>query len=206
MKKVFIIEGSDDYRRMFIDAGWEITPDFFKADLIQFTGGSDVTPALYGEQEHFKTSSYYRRDLVEAGYYKHGILAGKNMAGICRGGQFLNVMNGGKMYQHVDGHAIGHTHKLVDAISGKEYQVTSTHHQMMRRGPNSKLVAYADESTECEFMAEDVLAIHYAVGMDIEALFYEKTKSLCFQPHPEFYGMDSTREYYFELLERYFKL
>lgn len=35
------------------------------------------------------------------------------MVGICRGAQFLNVMAGGKMIQHVEGHAIHGTHEIV---------------------------------------------------------------------------------------------
>ncbi|UCW44423.1 hypothetical protein [Pseudomonas phage PPAT] len=56
---------------MFGKMGWEVVgiKDFFNADLIQFTGGSDVTPMLYGESLHPKTYCSQRRDLEEAGYF-----------------------------------------------------------------------------------------------------------------------------------------
>jgi gamma-glutamyl-gamma-aminobutyrate hydrolase PuuD len=50
------------------------------------------------------------------------------MAGICRGAQFLNVMAGGKMIQHVDSH--GNYHSMT-TIDGEEMEVSSTHHQMI---------------------------------------------------------------------------
>ncbi|MNQ03995.1 putative glutamine amidotransferase [compost metagenome] len=208
MNKVFIIDSNNDYHNMFVNAGWEVVNDFFEADLIQFTGGSDVNPALYGEKEHPRTSCFPRRDLVEAGYYKHGLLTGKKMAGICRGGQFLHVMNGGKMWQHVDGHAIHGTHLLYDVQTNAQHYVTSTHHQMMRlSGNGGELVAWGQETSFREHVVNGELAHITNKGQaDAEAIYYDKTKSLCFQPHPEFYGAHSTREYYFELLERYLAL
>lgn len=208
MRKVFIIEGNDQYSQMFSDKGWDITNDFFKADLIQFTGGSDVSPQLYGQLPHPKNSYFIRRDLVEAGYYKWGERLGKKMAGICRGGQFLNVMNGGKMWQHVDGHAIYGTHVAYDVSSNRRINVTSTHHQMMIPTVHGFIVSYAREAHIKESMSDDG-TIHSEMNngqIDVEAVYYDASRSLCFQPHPEFDGADETRAYYFELLERYLKV
>src|SRR3546814_3238996 len=44
--------------------------------------------------------------LFRSGYFAIARRMHKPMAGICRGGQFLNVMCGGSMIQHVEGHAI----------------------------------------------------------------------------------------------------
>lgn len=85
MNKVLIIDSSYSYQRMFQEAGWEIVMDIEEADLLQFTGGADVSPFLYGEQVHPQAHCDPRRDLVEAGYYAWGVRLGKKMAGICRG-------------------------------------------------------------------------------------------------------------------------
>lgn len=204
MPVVYIIDGNAQYRQMFEKMGWKITHDLNAADLVQFTGGADVSPFIYGEKNHPTTGNDPRRDLVEAGYYALCVRMGKKMAGICRGGQFLNVMNGGKMYQDVDGHAIGGTHQCHDLQTGTKLQVTSTHHQMMRVGKRGLIVAQAREATYFEHMEGGVIANGKASPQDdAEVIFYNDTNSICFQPHPEFYGADSTREYYFELLERY---
>lgn len=205
MPVVYIIDGNAQYRQMFEKMGWEITYDLNAADLVQFTGGADVSPFIYGEKNHPTTGNDPRRDLVEAGYYALCVRMGKKMAGICRGGQFLNVMNGGKMYQDVDGHAIVGTHECVDLISGVKHNVTSTHHQMMIPSDEAAVIAVATEALRKERM-EDGHEVDEGCDLhdfDFEVIVYGKTKSLCFQPHPEFHGVDSTREYYFELLGRY---
>ena len=180
--KVYIVgtDWGDSFYKMFTNHGWEATRDLLSADLIQFTGGEDVSPCLYGEEKHQYTDNELRRDVIEAGYYQVGKLLGKKMAGVCRGGQFLNVMNGGKMYQHVDGHAISHTHKAT-LYDGTEWAVTSTHHQMMRVAVGGKVLLTADE---CTYKQTDTMEFE-GNGVDCEAIFYEQTNSLCYQPHPE---------------------
>ena len=127
------------------------------------------------------------------------LLLKKPMAGICRGGQFLNVMNYGKMFQNVNGHAISGTHAAYDN-NGNEFQVTSTHHQMMRPHADGKTILIAERSTRLE---TDTLVFEGS-GEDCEAVFYEKTKSLCYQPHPEMCPKDhECQVLYFEFLKRY---
>lgn len=202
--KVMIIDGNSQYRRMFEEAGWTITLNFQDADLIQFTGGADVSPFLYGEAIHPTTYNDPRRDLVESGYYAWGVRLKKKMAGICRGGQFLNVMNGGSMYQDVDNHC--RSHYLVDRFTEEKHLVTSTHHQMMIPSYHGEVIAQAFESTTLKHMVKGEEVVLETTFADVEVVWYDKTNSLCFQPHPEFGGADSTRKYYFELLERYLKV
>lgn len=205
-KKVFIVETSNMYERMFTARGWEITRDLLAADLVQFTGGADVSPYLYGEEKHPTTYNDPRRDLVEAGYYQVCLLLNKPMAGICRGGQFLNVMNGGKLYQNVNYHTIGGTHNAQvffrkDMMGDKgDFQVTSTHHQMMRVGTGGSCILMANEATKLE---TDTLT-YEGKGLDVEAVWYEKSRSLCYQPHPEVVDKNhDCQELYFHLLNNY---
>lgn len=110
------------------------------------------------------------------------------------------------MYQHVDGHC--RDHYLYDILTDQKVLVTSTHHQMMRPGARGVVAAIADESSFVERMrGNEVVSQHTEGGCtDVEVVWYGNTNSLCFQPHPEFDGADSTREYYFELLNRYLGL
>lgn len=195
--KVFIIGGGLAYQRMFVARGWEVVNDPISADLIQFTGGEDVTPEIYGEKNTHSGNSL-RRDLQEAGYFAIAKRMNKFMAGICRGGQFLNVMCGGKMEQHIEGHAIHGTHE-VNVFDSKELytSVTSTHHQGML--PYIEKDYYASQ-----FMGGIVLA--RAPDNVVEVIYYEYDKVLCFQPHPEFDGYKKCTDYYFELLEDYLGL
>jgi hypothetical protein len=193
MPNVFIVGGNSQMEVMFIRRGWGVTKDFMSADYFQFTGGADVTPEIYGE-ENTDSGNSLRRDLEEAGYYALGVRMGKGLLGICRGGQFLNVMNGGKMIQDIGGHAIHGKHALMDVMTKEVHQVTSTHHQMMLEHVfDSELVAVAHETRGDEKRAYDT-----------EVVYYPKTKSLCFQPHPEFDIGGSTDDYYFSLITRFF--
>ncbi|MNR49918.1 hypothetical protein D3C85_1693660 [compost metagenome] len=77
---------------------------------------------------------------------------------------------------------------------------------MMRDVGKGEVVAIAEECSVREHVDGEEIAYIDKPRVDIEAMFYKDTNSLCFQPHPEFYGAHSTREYYFELLERYLGL
>jgi gamma-glutamyl-gamma-aminobutyrate hydrolase PuuD len=97
-----------------------------------FRGGQDIHPSLYGEKRIPENGSdilVSNRDAFEFKAFHFAKKMGIPMLGICRGSQFLCAMSGGKLVQHVEGHACGE-HPIL-AIDGKKYQATSTHHQMM---------------------------------------------------------------------------
>ena len=203
MPKVFIIDGNYQYLDMFFNHGWEAAESLADADLVQFTGGADVSPMLYGERCHPQTHYLDSRDAVEARAYSAAFKLGIPMAGICRGGQFLNVMCGGRMWQHVDRHAIGDTHGVVDVANGKTIQCTSTHHQMMRPSSEGVILGVASEATFLEHMdGRDVLRHEAKRGGDVEVVLYPDYKVLCFQPHPEYLSAHSDcQKWYFKLIK-----
>lgn len=200
-KKVYIVGGFDAaYARMFRNNGWEVTSNTEDCDLVQFTGGEDVSPELYYEARHPTTYSRAERDRHEMEVFKNAITLNKPMAGICRGGQFLNVMNGGKLFQHVTNHT--RSHLATYCVDGRSVLVTSTHHQMFRPSVEGQVFLLADEGGTKEFMAADGSIASVPVGsmVDVEGVFYPKTRSVCFQPHPEFNEGDSLTKLYFDVL------
>lgn len=179
-------------------------PGVFQAVL--FLGGEDVSPSLYGEPRHYTTHSNEMRDKLEAAIYKKLTYENafpENVSrhcmpkiGICRGAQFLNVMNRGKLVQDTTGHTRYH-HIKARTLHEKEFNrelfVSSTHHQMMipsKLHRKCKVLGYAEG-----------LSAHYKNGLDekipmdmeYEILLYPKSRSLCHQPHPEY--MDDNSEY-----------
>jgi gamma-glutamyl-gamma-aminobutyrate hydrolase PuuD len=208
MIKVYIIQSDKNYERMFREReGYQLVDRLNDADLVQFTGGADVSPDLYGEGKNPHTFNNPERDRKEQQLYKACTTLRIPMAGICRGGQFLNVMNGGKMWQHVNGHAISDTHMLTDIFTEVRVPVTSTHHQMMEPGEHGMVIAVASESTfketdtqRCNTFYIPATEPWQKVGTDVEVVHYPDTQCLCFQPHPE-YGVKECEDYYFELLE-----
>ena len=198
--KVLIVRPNMDYIHMFNKRGHEVVQDLKDADLVQFTGGADVHPSLYGQEEHPRTYADQMRDDDDILAFTRANRWCIPVAGICRGGQFLNVMNGGSMHQHVDGHTAGRGH-IMHTTDGREIEVTSTHHQMMIPHAEGDVLATAKESTYREHMEEGKVVRETWKHSDTEVVWYTKTQSLCFQPHPEYLGTKHPcQDYYFELL------
>ncbi len=214
-RSVFIVKDGFEDRHvesMFIEAGYTIAKSIEDADLIQFVGGADVSPDLYGDKVHRTTHPNKVRDDDEMKVYFKALELGIPMAGICRGGQFLNVMNGGRMYQDVNNHGIAGTHKawLKDAMLPVD--VTSTHHQMMIVNKNVEhdILLTAGVSTRkiemnpmTESNSREIITItSQGTICEVEAVYYPENQCLCFQPHPEYHGshVNETREIYFKFL------
>lgn len=199
-RKVWLESPTSGYAPMMMNWGWKVVAHADDADLMLFTGGSDVSPMLYGQESHPRTMNDLVRDQMCSNYFHHYF--GMPFVGICRGGQFLNVMSGGMMYQHVDGHATGKMHEAFDVSSGESLMVTSTHHQMMVPSDEAELILFAKEAKVKEW--EETKQFDLYPDMDVEACFYEETNSLCFQPHPEFFGQeDECQQFFMNILEQY---
>lgn len=199
--RTFNIVGGDNLvLRMMEGFGCIPKPDIASSEIVIFTGGADVSPVMYGQTALPCTSTNPSRDKIEAQIFGQSGLRLK--AGICRGGQFLNVVNGGSMWQDVDNHGRSHTLRYyMKSGAEREVLVTSTHHQMMRRHiPKSILWAGAGETSfksDC-WTTQKMAMKHY---MDEEIVYYPGTRSLCFQPHPE-YGNADCRDLFGEALVR----
>lgn len=204
--KVFIVSGNPQYEAMYKEDGHEIVEDIADAQLVQFTGGEDVTPRLYGCGAHPHTMNSEARDERERAIFYECLDRGLPMVGICRGGQFLNVMSGGRMYQHIDGHATGRTHEVVDTMSGYRCQVTSTHHQMMIPANTGRILGSVNPSlsTFKDYVDRDGMIFTVEPepdNLDVEVVAYEDYRTLCFQPHPEYEDGKACREWFFSLVE-----
>jgi gamma-glutamyl-gamma-aminobutyrate hydrolase PuuD len=196
--KVAIINGNGQYHKMFESRGWQVVNE--KPDLVCFTGGEDVSPELYGQEAIPGTYSNKKRDEYETQLFQKYLKAGVPMVGICRGGQFLNVMCGGKLWQDVDGHGVINGHVAFDTETNEEFKVSSTHHQMMRPSDAGEILAVAHEST----VYGDEQGYHQlrTSDRDIEVVLYKEQRVLCFQPHPEFNGFPECTEAFFKYLKR----
>ena len=192
MKKVLVLKG-DSYKavgEMFTRHGYDVLYDVSKhskADVIVFTGGSDVSPYIYGEEPHGARGCDPIRDEFEKSIFVE-YPTSKIKIGICRGGQLLNVLNGGKMIQD---HGLV-TGDVSNVWAGQDGFLTLRvdHHQGM----------IGRDDIFPDAWNEDVYSEGYA--FPDYAIYYPETKSLCFQPHPE-WSHQPTEDYFFELLERY---
>jgi gamma-glutamyl-gamma-aminobutyrate hydrolase PuuD len=202
--KVYIVGTDVTIARMYMNNDWEVVYNPDEAHYIQFTGGADVSPMLYHERKHPRTYNDPRRDDQEAEYF-FKYVDEKPLIGICRGGQFLNVMCGGAMYQDVDNHGLYGTHVAEVVDTGELVQVTSTHHQMIRPNLdyNGRVLVTANLATRKE---DGVGTNHYAADPlpDTEVVLYDNV--LCFQPHPEYVDTEhECQRLFFKLIDQHLK-
>lgn len=179
--KVYVENQEREYEEMFGNQGWVVTANPYLANVICFVGGADVSPSMYMEENTY-SDNYEPLDCASVGLWAQRREAFH--IGICRGGQFLNVMEGGKMRQDINGHGLWDTHPL--EYEGEVYNVTSTHHQEMVPNSSREISSYR--------APDDV----------VEAVLYDN--SFCFQPHPEYRGAEETRKLFFKMLEEHYGL
>lgn len=176
-----------------------------------FTGGADVDPALYGEPRLDRSATQPMRDIGEQKLYQEARRRNIPCIGICRGAQFLTVMNGGKLVQDITNHAMIGTHPMLTP-DGREIMVNSTHHQMMLPcDSNHRMLgwavgrsAYYDRGLLGKEEEKELIVNKAGEVIEPEVVLYPATKSLAVQYHPETMATDSEGAKYFHaLVERH---
>lgn len=219
-KKILVL-GTGQYARPFAHLG-DITlvnpmkwvddgiGQTIKYDLVVFTGGEDVSPMMYGYPfAHANTHSNIPRDMAEKSIYNLCLLYRIPKVGICRGAQFLTVMNYGQLVQDCSNHAISGTH-MITTQDKRSLPVTSTHHQMMVPGAGSEILAYAEglsdryENGSNQPYRPILPTINGKIFKEPEVVWHPLTRSLAVQYHPEYMDDESEGWKYFQhLLEEY---
>ncbi len=77
---------------------------FAAMDGLLLTGGADFDPSRYGHPNQGATDVEPGRDGLEAEAWAASQARGVPVLGLCRGLQAINVLSGGTLLQHVDGH------------------------------------------------------------------------------------------------------
>lgn len=194
--RVYVVGTDKLTSSMWFMNGFAVVNKQEDADIVCFIGGADIDPSLYGQKRNpragvYSYADYDRRDKNAWDHRKEGQI----LVGICRGGQFLNVMSGGSMIQDVDGH--NGDHKVFDTVWNTETTVASSHHQMMVPGEDAEVFAYSEGISTYALGEEGDIPVP---SVEPEVLYYEKTNSLCYQGHPEWSPKSGT-DYFFKLLD-----
>jgi len=153
---------------------------------VLFTGGEDVSPPLYGGVNDRLSVTSSRRDDLEKKIFLYCKKNGIKMIGICRGIQFLNVMSGGKMCQHVESHA-GIEHSILYPALKERHFVNSLHHQMVKLPENAIPVALAKPEL-CDWCFDENGKMSDPPSEEIEAAIFPKDNAIGVQFHPEMMG------------------
>lgn len=174
---------------MFMMAGCIAASSVEEADLVVFSGGSDISPSLYGQQRLPCTHPDKERDDRCVRIMDDCLTNGIPMFGICRGMQFLHAMAGGELYQDVRNHG-GGNHNIITNTQ-EVFAASSIHHQMCKEDPMICLpLAYAAESglgaTYVSWVKTYGRNEKYSDGhRDLEAAAYPRMRAFAVQGHPE---------------------
>ncbi|WP_240839762.1 gamma-glutamyl-gamma-aminobutyrate hydrolase family protein [Acidaminobacter sp. JC074] len=175
-------------------------------DMLLLTGGSDITPYLYGENIEKDCGDFdVDRDTWELALIHSFMKLSKPIMGICRGFQILNVALGGTLRQDLDksfnkhwhnldrphqtGHRVSISGKTLEMLFGKSYWVNSFHHQSI-----DEIAPVLEDS---EFALTDDLLI--------EMLYNPKLKIIGVQYHPEMMPKEKETKLLFELFMNFEK-
>jgi putative glutamine amidotransferase len=165
-----------------------------RMDGLLLSGGGDLDPVLYGEQPDPKVYGIRRdRDSFEAAVYRQAVDLRIPILAICRGMQLVNVLRGGTLRQHVDGHwqenpptnafhpvSIEPGSALADVVGSESViDVNSYHHQALNAvGAGLRVTAVC--------------------GDVIEAVEAEDAELIAVQWHPEQMGTTAHQRALFE--------
>jgi len=170
-----------------------------KVSLVMFTGGEDVHPRFYNGRDDVLCMTNESRDTYEKRMFDFCKHHNIKMTGICRGFQFLNVMSGGFMYQHIEGHT-GPIHGAYFPYDGMTRMVTSTHHQLVGIPNDSIPVAWSDPRRSDIYMGPNGYKVQEPEH-EIESAIFPNSNAMGVQYHPEMLREnDSTRIHYSNMI------
>lgn len=141
-------------------------------DGLLLSGGGDIDPTLYGQENRGSQPPDARRDAFELALTRAAVAKGIPILGICRGIQLLAVAFGGTLVQDIPT-ALGVPHPSDPAVRheavggagfcrtilGESFIVNSTHHQCVDRLPGG--------FTAAAHSPEGILEAMYAPGRPI---------------------------------------
>lgn len=143
-------------------------------DGLLVTGGSDIDPKYYGEENKGDSQEVDSRlDTLDKQVIEYAIAHKVPLLGICRGHQSINAFLGGSLIQHIDNHTSkkdGHeVHTIPNRLLDFDENIitNSYHHQAVGQvAPNMTAIAFHKDGT-------------------VEAIIHNELPIIGIQWHPE---------------------
>lgn len=183
-------------------------------DAVVLTGGADIEPEWYDQHKHGRTRcSNGERENWEYDLFEEAQVRDIPCVGICRGSQYLAVLNGGELYQDVDAHTHSHDIEFED---GSRVYATSTHHQMFNydafeNKDDIELIAWCKgrvkSAQSMSGLKENKITVHHGGYVTEPEIYkFKSTNTLCIQGHPEFkHATNKFSEVCLNLIEKLIK-
>jgi putative glutamine amidotransferase len=159
-------------------------------DGFLFTGGHDVSPAMYGEEKHPQCAGVCEtRDAMESVLFREAvIIRDKPAFGICRGIQIFNAILGGMLYQDLP------SQKGIDHVQKPPYDAPMHKIRILPDTPLYGLVGVCETTVNSyHHQAVKILSAHLTPMAESEDGLYEavympgKAFVWAVQWHPEFW-------------------
>ena len=166
-----------------------VEDQLYGTDLLLFSGGTDVNPELYNHENVASGEPDRERDSREKEFYHAARNYRIPMVGVCRGSQFLCVMNGGWLVQDVDNHA-GYDHDVYLADFDRVIRTNSTHHQLAIPPKEADIIGGTrNRITRWKYDTKWMHLFKHPQE-ETEITWYPRTRGLGFQFHPEYYPVN----------------
>lgn len=162
--------------------------EMLKCDFLLLTGGEDIDPVFYGHTPiqqccHIPDND---RDKSEWELGQAAIEADIPIIGICRGAQWLSILAGGTLFQHVNGHQSG-THTLItEETTPEPLKITTAHHQMCDlRNVEHMLLAWTNHLSTQYLSDGSVNLYPHGLSKEPEIFYIPSIRGFGVQGHPE---------------------
>lgn len=192
MKKIFILgvpEKWVNYSDAVSGAGAE--PVFSEniadaecCDALLLTGGGDINPALFGQENMGSKDIDDKRDEAEYALLKMFHNAGKPVLGICRGHQVITTFFGGTLIQDLPG-GIKETHQWSGSDVYNTHMVTAQKGSYLEKIYGARFMVNTAHHQSSDVIPEGFHIIAQSDDGMIEAIINEEKKIYGIQWHPE---------------------
>lgn len=151
------------------------------AQALVLSGGADIDPHIYGQENENSKGIDYSRDLFEIELCKLFNESGKPILGICRGMQVVNVAFGGTLYQNISA-STGKNHMIPGETHRVEIEEDSKFFNLLG---NQFILTNSYHNQAVDSLGRGLVACAKSEDGAIEALESETGDILCVQWHPE---------------------
>lgn len=139
-------------------------------DGFLITGGDDIDPKLYNEENTASINIHPRMDETDMKVIDYAVKNKKLLLGICRGFQIINTYFSGSLYQDIPNHQ--KTRHIINVFDNKystqkSFETNSYHHQAAK------------------VLGKDLVVIAHSTDNIVEAFYHKTLPIIATQWHPE---------------------
>jgi gamma-glutamyl-gamma-aminobutyrate hydrolase PuuD len=157
-------------------------------DALVLTGGPDVDPSRYGQEQHRSVYGVYSAiDDLECELLDAATARSVPVLAICRGFQVLNVARGGKLFQHIPEHPGVRAHGTPGEAGGAwEHEVRLEPRSLVAEiMETTRVVASCHHHQAIDALGDGLSVVGRAADGIVEALELDGAFVLGVQWHPE---------------------